>query len=131
MSDLLENYLATWNETDPERRRELLETHWADGATYTDPLAAARGRVEIDATIAAVQAQFPDFVLTPVGPLDQHHRQARFGWGLGPAGAEPVVVGFDVVVLTAGPVPGSGAAAYHSRVRPWERWAQWRCRISS
>ncbi|MGH8862139.1 MAG: nuclear transport factor 2 family protein, partial [Jatrophihabitantaceae bacterium] len=24
---------------------------------------------------------------------------ARFAWGLGPAGAEPIVEGFDVVVL--------------------------------
>jgi hypothetical protein len=44
MSDLMERYLACWNETDDDAR------------------------------------------------------QARFGWGLGPAGVEPIVVGFDVVV---------------------------------
>jgi hypothetical protein len=48
--------------------------------------------------IAAVQAQFPGFVFTLVGPVDTHHRQARFTWGLGPAGAEPAIVGFDVAV---------------------------------
>ena len=31
------------------------------------------------------------------GPVDAHHEQGRFTWHLGPAGAEPVVVGFDVV----------------------------------
>ncbi len=30
--------------------------------------------------------------------MDAHHRQARFNWGLGPEGAEPVVIGFDVAV---------------------------------
>jgi hypothetical protein len=30
--------------------------------------------------------------------VDSHHRQARFSWGLGPEGAEPIVVGFDVAV---------------------------------
>ena len=29
-----------------------------------------------------------------------HHNQARFTWGLGPAHAEPVVIGFGVAVAT-------------------------------
>jgi hypothetical protein len=37
-------------------------------------------------------------VFTPAGPVDAHHQQARFTWGLGPEGAEPVVIGFDVAV---------------------------------
>jgi len=37
-------------------------------------------------------------VFTLVGPVDTHHRQARFTWGLGPEGAEPLVLGFDVAV---------------------------------
>ena len=46
-----------------------------------------------------MQAQFPGFVFTAGAPVDGHHNQARFGWGLGPEGAEPVIEGFDVVVL--------------------------------
>jgi SnoaL-like domain len=99
MSDLIERYLACWNETDPSARRALLAEHWSDAATYTDPLADVRGRDQIDATIAAVQQQFPGFVFTAVGAVDEHHRQARFGWGLGPVTGEPLVIGFDVVVL--------------------------------
>ena len=33
------------------------------------------------------------------GPVDANHHQARFTWHLGPASGEPVVIGFDVVVL--------------------------------
>ncbi|HEV7204839.1 MAG TPA: nuclear transport factor 2 family protein [Jatrophihabitans sp.] len=98
MSELFENYLACWNETDPTARRALIERHWSEDATYVDPLADVRGHEALDATIGAVQAQFPGFVFTPAGPVDAHHRQARFTWGLGPAGAEPLIVGFDVVV---------------------------------
>lgn len=98
MTDIVEGYLASWNETDPAARRKLIDELWAEDASYIDPMAEAHGRDEIDATIAAVQGQFPDFVFTPAGPVDAHHRQARFTWGLGPAGAEPIVVGFDVVV---------------------------------
>ena len=99
MSDLNERYLACWNETDAAARRNLIEELWTEQASYTDPLADVRGRDAIDATIAAVQAQFPGFVFTAGAPVDAHHNQARFGWGLGPEGAEPVIEGFDVVVL--------------------------------
>lgn len=101
MSDLIDRYLACWNETSPQRRRQLIDELWTEEATYCDPLAAVRGRDAIDATVAAVQAQFPGFVFTAGGPVDAHHNQARFSWGLGPDGAEPVVEGFDVVVLDA------------------------------
>ena len=60
-------------------------------------MVVAEGRAQITATIGAVQEQFPGFVFTPVGPSDAHHDLTRFRWGLGPAGAEPVVVGLDVV----------------------------------
>jgi hypothetical protein len=98
MSDLAQRYLACWNETDAGARRALLEQVWSPDATYTDPLAQAQGVSAIDATIAAVQGQFPGLVFTPVGEVDSHHQQARFGWGLGPVDAEPIVIGFDVVV---------------------------------
>jgi hypothetical protein len=98
MNDLIERYLACWNETDPTARRKLIDDLWAETASYTDPMAEAHGRDAIDATIAAVQGQFPGFVFTPAGAVDAHHRQARFTWGLGPDGAEPIVIGFDVAV---------------------------------
>ena len=97
MTELVERYLACWNETDPVARRTLIGQTWSEDASYTDPMADVRGTAAIDATIAAVQGQFPDFVFSPVGPADSHHRQARFSWGLGPSGGEPVVIGFDVV----------------------------------
>jgi hypothetical protein len=37
-------------------------------------------------------------VFTRVSPLDAHHEVGRFSWGLGPEGAEPAVIGSDVVV---------------------------------
>jgi hypothetical protein len=100
MQEMVERYLAAWNETDARRRRELVDAVWAPDGSYTDPLADARGRAEIDGLIGAVQQQFPGFVFTLGGPVDAHHNQARFTWHLAPAGAaEPVVIGFDVAVL--------------------------------
>jgi hypothetical protein len=59
VNELVKHYLACWNETDAADRRALIEDVWAAEAHYTDPLAQVHGRDEIDATIGAVQAQFP------------------------------------------------------------------------
>jgi hypothetical protein len=100
MQEIVEKYLAAWNETDPAKRRALVDEVWAENGSYTDPLADVRGRAEIDGLIGAVQQQFPGFVFTLGGTVDAHHDQARFTWQLGPAGAaEAPVVGFDVAVL--------------------------------
>lgn len=102
MSDyqqVVRDYLGAWNQTDPAARRAAVERVWTEDARYADPLADVTGHDQIDALIAAAQAQFPGFVFTPVGQVDGHHDQARFTWGLGPAGADPVVVGSDVVTL--------------------------------
>jgi hypothetical protein len=93
---LAEQYIAAWNETDPAARRALIDSTWAPGGRYTDPLAEVAGRDQIDAVIAAAQGQFAGMTFRLAGPVDAHHDQARFTWELGPDGADAVVVGFDV-----------------------------------
>jgi hypothetical protein len=103
MTDFAEvaaRYIDTWNQTDPAARRTAISALWAADGRYVDPLAAVQGHAAIDATIAAAQASFPDFAFRLAGPVDGHHRQCRFGWELGPAGAQAPIAGFDVAVLT-------------------------------
>lgn len=92
-------YIAAWNETDAEARAALIERNWAEDATYTDPLATVTGRESIAAAIGAVQGQFAGLVFSLGGEVDGHHDVVRFTWHLGPAGEEPIVVGFDVAEL--------------------------------
>jgi SnoaL-like domain len=100
MQEVIENYIASWNETDPQRRLALISDLWADDGTYTDPMADLRGPAEIDAGVAQAQQMFPGLVFSLGGDVDANHNQARFTWHLGPAdGGEPVVIGFDVAVV--------------------------------
>ncbi|GIF71658.1 nuclear transport factor 2 family protein [Asanoa siamensis] len=94
---LAERYIAIWNETDPAERRARIDELWAPDARYVDPLAVAEGRDAIDATVAAVQGQFPGMTFRLAGPVDGHHDQARFTWELGPEGGQAPIAGFDVV----------------------------------
>ncbi|GAA2664886.1 MULTISPECIES: nuclear transport factor 2 family protein [Nonomuraea] len=101
IDELIARYIATWNETDPAARRAAIDELWSPDGVYTDPMAVATGTAAIDATIAAVQEQFPGFTFTLAGPVDAHHNIARFTWELAQDGAEALVVGFDVAVITA------------------------------
>ena len=97
VSDLVAQYLETWNETDPAARRKAIDELWAPDGVYTDPMAVAAGRDQIDATIGAVQSQFPGLAFTLHGAVDAHHDTARFSWSLG----DELVIGFDVLALDA------------------------------
>ncbi len=96
-----DRYLAAWNETDPVARRTAVDEVFSADVRYTDPMADVRGAEALDATIGAVQAQFPGFVFRLLGPADAHHDQLRFTWELGPEGVEAPIVGSDVALLDA------------------------------
>ncbi|MER5454375.1 nuclear transport factor 2 family protein [Micromonospora sp. NPDC002389] len=97
--ELVERYLAIWNETDPARRRREIDDLFAAEGRYVDPLVVAEGRDAVDATIAAVQDRFPGMTFRTVGPVDGHHQQVRFAWELGPEGVEAPIAGFDVATV--------------------------------
>jgi SnoaL-like domain len=102
MQEIVERYIAIWNETDPARRRKLIDDVFAADATYTDPLVQLTGRGQIDAVVAGAQQQFAGLVFTLGGAVDANHNQARFTWHLGPEGGEPLAIGFDVAVTNDG-----------------------------
>ncbi|WP_280265938.1 nuclear transport factor 2 family protein [Nocardia wallacei] len=99
---IAQRYIDSWNEQDQAKRQALLEEIYTADATYTDPLAAVAGREAIDQVVAGAQQQFAGLRFGLGGPVDGHHDIARFTWHLGAPGAEPLVVGFDVIVVRQG-----------------------------
>lgn len=101
MSDIIETYVASWNETDPARRGAAIARAWAPAGSYRDPVMASDGHAGIDAMLAGVQAKFPGFVLKRTSKVDSHNGAVRFAWSLGPAAGPSVVEGVDFGTLTA------------------------------
>ncbi|HEX2560419.1 nuclear transport factor 2 family protein [Phenylobacterium sp.] len=97
-------YIELWNETDPQRRRSLLEQSWSPTASYVDPIAAVDGHAGMDALVAGVQERFPGFRFRLVGAPDGYADKVRFSWELGPDGAQAPIQGSDVVLLEDGRV---------------------------
>jgi hypothetical protein len=96
---VVDGYIAMWNETDPERRRFIIEQTWTADGSYVDPHAEVAGAEGIGALVAAVQEQFPGhrFVLAS-GP-DAHHDRVRFTWQLVAESGAAVATGLDVAVV--------------------------------
>ena len=101
LAAVVESYIAAWNETDPERRRELVGATFTDDARYLDPLMSGSGADEIAAMIGAAQAQFPGhrFALD-FGP-DAHNDVARFAWTLAGDDGTVVAKGVDFATVAA------------------------------
>jgi SnoaL-like domain len=103
--DIVHRYIATWNETDAERRRGLIGDLYTGDGGYTDPNVDLAGPEQIDAFVAATQARFPGYVFALGSQIDGHHVQARFNWhALPPGDAEPAFIGFDVIATDQGRV---------------------------
>lgn len=98
-TDLIDRYIAMWNETDAERRRALIARIWTEGASYVDPAGKGDGPAEIDAMVAGVQARFPGHRFRRTGPVDAHNGHVRFAWHLAPDGGPALVSGVDFGVI--------------------------------
>ena len=82
--NLIERYIATWNETDPTRRMDLIKQTFTENASYLDPLMAGEGYAAIDGLISGVQAQFPGHELRLIGEVDGFGDRVRCSWELVP-----------------------------------------------
>lgn len=96
ITEVVDTYLAAWNETDAAKRAELLEASIGPDLWYRDPMLEADGRDAFDATLAAVQAQMPGHIITRTSGIDHHHDLVRFNWALGVPGEPPTFAGVDV-----------------------------------
>jgi hypothetical protein len=99
VTTVVDGYIAMWNETDPERRRFIIEQTWTEDGSYVDPQADVVGADGLDTLVAAVQEQFPGhrFVLA-AGP-DAHHDRLRFTWQLVGESGDAVATGVDFAVV--------------------------------
>jgi hypothetical protein len=102
VEQVIDQYIAAWNETDPATRRALIARTWTEDGCYLDPLMSGEGHDGIDAMVGAVQTQFPGHRFRRTGELDTHHDRVRFSWELGPEAGPPLAGGVDFGVVSDG-----------------------------
>ena len=101
-AEIVDRYLAAWNEADSGRRRDLIGTIFAEQASYRDPVQTGDGRDGIEEMIAGAQARFTGMRFQRIGEVDAHGGGVRFRWSLGPADGESIVEGTDFATLVDG-----------------------------
>ncbi len=94
-------YFSMWNETNPARRRALIERTWASDAESLDPTTRVTGWDAIEGFVASLQRAYPDHLVALDGAVDAHHEWLRFRWRItAPTGAD-FLSGLDCVQLAA------------------------------
>jgi hypothetical protein len=87
LSEIVAAYGASWNESDEETRRKLLEQSWADDAVYQDPMGRAEGREALVAHIGGFHEMMAGNTIENTSGVDAHGDVFRFSWVMrGPDG---------------------------------------------
>jgi len=102
VTELVDQYIAIWNETDPAARSDLIARTWTEGGAYLDPIMEAKGRDSISLMVEGVQTRFPGARFTRTSDVDAHNDRVRFNWSLGSSDGPPIAGGLDVGVVAAG-----------------------------
>ncbi len=95
-NEIVQAYVAAWNEGDEAKRRASLDRAWADDGRYTDPMADAPGRDALVALISQFQQQMPGASLAATSGTDLHHGRLRFGWKLTAPDGSTAMEGIDI-----------------------------------
>lgn len=103
IAELVDRYIAVWNEPDDEVRRKRIAELWVeDGGTY-HKLIDARGYDAIEARVAGSHEKWVrtgGFIFKSLKNVVSHHNVAKFNWEMVPArGGEAASVGFDFLIL--------------------------------
>jgi SnoaL-like domain len=100
VNETIVRYFAAWNESDPERRRDLVAKTWTQDGSYIDAHRQAVGHDAIDAMLARTQDQFPGYRVRLVSGIERHNNLVRFSWAAGGTPEAPLYLGgTDFVTL--------------------------------
>jgi hypothetical protein len=103
LDELVERYVAVWNEPDAAARRHRIAALWAaDGRTCYSQL-DSRGHAEIEARVGSANEKWvrdQGFLFRPSRAVAGHHEVVKLVWEMVPAAGGPVAaMGLSVLVL--------------------------------
>ena len=101
VTSTVDTYFDMWNETDPDKRAELIEQAWGADGRYVDPLLEADGHEGLSAMVESVHQHYPAHRFERTSGIDTHHDLVRFAWQLAAPDGAVTVAGIDVGELTA------------------------------
>ena len=101
---LLRNLHEVFGESDPVRRRAVIDEIFHEDAVFYEPKAAYRGRDEIDRIAGVIKAGHPDFRYQPLAAPEVTGDAGRVRWVSGSPGQPPAYAGTDFIVARDGKI---------------------------
>ena len=96
------NLLEVFGERDATKRRAAIARIYTDDVVFLDPDEVTTGHAELDAKAQRLLDEAPGFEFVEDGPVYVNHDMGFLAWAFGPAGAAPVVRGFDTCFIAEG-----------------------------
>ncbi len=93
------DFVAAWNEDDPERRWELVTRSLAEGIEIFGPGAELHGHADVLAAIAAFRGETPPRRTVLTSPVEAHHRFGRYAFAIEIEDGAVLLRGIDVLEL--------------------------------
>jgi hypothetical protein len=90
INTIVANYITAWNETDADKRRDVIARTWTEAGSYLDSHRDSSGHDAIDGMIATVQQMFPGYRFRLSSGIEKHHDRVRFSWQAGGAPDAPL-----------------------------------------
>lgn len=100
---MLRNLSDVFGESDPVRRRAVVDEIFHEDAVFYDPNKGVhRGRDEIDRIAGVIKATHPDFQYQPIAPPEELGDGGRVRWVSGSPGKAPAYAGTDFIIARDG-----------------------------
>jgi hypothetical protein len=103
IKDLVQSYVALWNERDENARRQKIADLWTEDGTHFTSTLEARGHDAIAVRVASAYARFVgtgEYFFRAIDNVVSHHDTIRFNWTMVPTdGGDVASVGFDFLIL--------------------------------
>ena len=96
---LHENIHGVFSEPDVEKRHNNIARLWAEDGVFIDPESRYEGHSGVALAADGLAKRFPNFIFTERGDILAYHGVGKLDWGFGPAGAEFVITGSDVLAM--------------------------------
>jgi hypothetical protein len=84
VNQLVDRWVASWNEKDPGLRRKLIDDIWAEDGAYYNRLFVCHGRDMVEAAVSTAHEEYfgKGFSFKSQNDAYANHNGVKFGWVL-------------------------------------------------
>lgn len=121
MDSTLGDYFAAWNETNADKRRQLLGQCLSGDPELIDPTGRWQGIAGLSDRIGNYHSSVPGTTVVPASGVDEHNGIERYAWKIVDPSGDELMQGLDIVqrdtagrlqriVMFHGPLPAASPA---------------------